>query len=124
MTLASCDTEYLGVPGYAQDIGQLTQFIDDPRTFLQAKRLLGIRQQAADLAGRHSHLVHGVIGVGPHGPIPQQQLLDLLGHRAVYWIRRRLRAVGQLTGRGRTEHPRQFGAVAGRCGTGIEQPVG
>ena len=58
--------------------------------------------------------------VGAHGAIPHQQLVNLLGHRAVYRVSGRLRAVGL---RRRAEHPRQLGAVTGGCRTGVEQPI-
>ena len=58
-----------------------------------------------------------VVGVGAHRAIPDQQLLDLLGQHP-------MQAIGRVRGhRRRAEHPGQFGAVAGRPGAGVEQPV-
>ncbi len=49
-----------------------------------------------------------------------EQFFNLLGHGTVNGVVRRL---GCLHNRCRVEHPGQFGAVPGRLGAGIQQPV-
>ena len=71
--------QYFGVAGYSQHIGQLAQLVEE--AVRESERIRRRLQQAADLAGGHPHLVHGVVGVGAHGAIPHQQLVELLGHR-------------------------------------------
>ena len=64
--------------------------------------------------------MHRVVYVGPDGAIPREQFLDLFGHRAVNGV---VRGRGFLHIRCRVKHPGQFGAVPGRLGAGIQQPV-
>ena len=113
--------QHLRVAGGAQHRGQFTKLIKDPGVVGQPERARRGLQQAADRADGHPHLMHGVLDVSPHGAIPREQRLDLLGHRAVHGI---IRARGRsLRAHRRAEHPRQFRRVLGGCRTGIAQPV-
>ena len=54
--------------------GELAQFVEHPGVVGQAERLLGLLEQAAQLAGGDPHLVHRVVGVGAHRAVPLDEL--------------------------------------------------
>nr|WP_234808624.1 hypothetical protein [Mycolicibacter terrae] len=74
--------QHLGVPGGSEHPGQPAQLAigrgDRGRT---SERIRRCPQQAADPANAHPHLMHRVVGIGPHGTLEHRQGSDLFGNR-------------------------------------------